>query len=276
MGVMDALLTIGDFSTATHLTVKTLRHYHQIGLLEPVEIDAGSGYRRYSIDQIATGQIIRRFRALDMPLEEIGAVLTAPDLATRNELILAHLARLETTLAHTQDAVTSLRDLLEHPVETPIGHRHVDASRSAAITDLVERSEALDWLQGALGELRATLGAQGVAACGPAGGVFSNELFNEERGEATVFVPVQEPVRTMGRVASRVVPAADLATIVHNGSFEGIDRAYGLLAAHVTRHALAVEGPIREYYLTSVVDTIDHAELRTEIGWPIFETGVAE
>jgi DNA-binding transcriptional MerR regulator len=55
-----ALLAVGEFSRATHMSVKVLRHYHQIGLLEPVEVDRCTGYRRYSTDPIATVQIIRR------------------------------------------------------------------------------------------------------------------------------------------------------------------------------------------------------------------------
>jgi hypothetical protein len=40
----------------------------------------------------------------------------------------------------------------------------------------------------------------------------------------------------------------------------------------VTQHALAVEGPIREYYLCGRHDTPDESAWRTEIGWPIFQT----
>ena len=72
---MPASLTIGDFSRATHLSVKTLRHYHHIGLLEPADVDPDTGYRRYATDQIPTAQVIRRFRDLDMPLDQIHAVL---------------------------------------------------------------------------------------------------------------------------------------------------------------------------------------------------------
>jgi DNA-binding transcriptional MerR regulator len=55
-----ALLAIGDFSRATHMSVKTLRHYHQIGLLEPVEVDRCTGSRRDSTDQVSMVQAIRR------------------------------------------------------------------------------------------------------------------------------------------------------------------------------------------------------------------------
>jgi DNA-binding transcriptional MerR regulator len=107
---MPAALTIGDFSRATHLSIKTLRYYHRVGLLTPADVDADNGYRWYTTDQIPTAQVIRRFRDLDMPVDHIQAVLRAPDMRTRNELISAHLASLEQTLAQTQSAVASLRD----------------------------------------------------------------------------------------------------------------------------------------------------------------------
>jgi MerR family regulatory protein len=42
---MRDALTIGDFSLMTHLSIKTLRYYHQVGLLEPAEVDPNTGYR---------------------------------------------------------------------------------------------------------------------------------------------------------------------------------------------------------------------------------------
>jgi DNA-binding transcriptional MerR regulator len=84
---MSASLSIGDFARATHLGIKTLRYYHRVGLLEPAEVDPNTGYRRYVTDQIPVAQVIRRFRDLEMPLEDIQAVLTAPDAAVRNTVV---------------------------------------------------------------------------------------------------------------------------------------------------------------------------------------------
>ncbi len=161
-------LSIGDFARATHLSVKTLRYYHEALLLEPAEVDPNSGYRRYDVDQIPTAQVIRRFRHLGMPVEDVRAVLHAPDLGTRNVLIAQHLRRLEDELGKTQAAISSLRDLLEHPVtDLPVEHRHLPAMRAAAITATVPTAHIGDWLQGALGELYATAAAQGVADDAP-------------------------------------------------------------------------------------------------------------
>jgi len=271
---VPASLTIGDFSRATQLSIKTLRHYHSLGLLEPSDVDPDTGYRRYTTDQIPSAQVIRRFRDLNMPLEQIRAVLEASDLRARNQLISAHLSRLEQDLARTQDAVASLRDLLADPTDVaPVSHRRVDAVKAAVISAVVDLSDLLPWYLGALGELHATLEARGISPAGPPGGIFATELFSQEKGEATIFVPTAAQAQFPGRVASQVIPATELAVIMHAGSHADVDRSYGALATYVASHALQVDGPVREYYLVGRSDTRDEAAWRTEIGWPIFSTG---
>jgi DNA-binding transcriptional MerR regulator len=273
---VPAALTIGDFARASHLSIKTLRHYHRVGLLAPSDVDADTGYRWYTADQIPTAQVIRRFRALDMPLDQIRAVLEATDLHTRNELISAHLASLEQDLARTQSAVASLRDLLAGPSAVgPVNHRRVDATTAAAVTDVITMDDLVPWYLGALGELRATLEARGMRASGPEGGMYDGQLFADERGQVTVFVPTASEIPRLGRVEPIVVPAAELAIIEHPGSLADVDTAYGALAAHVAIHELRLDGPIREYYLVGRQDTADERQWRTEVCWPIFSTGAA-
>ena len=278
MCTMVTYLSIGDFSRATHMTVKMLRHYHQIGLLEPADVDPHTGYRRYTTAQLPTAQVIRRFRELEMPLEEIQGVLSADDLATRNQRIASHLSRLEDELGRTQRAVASLRGLLAPgPSDAPGGIvlRGVPAVAVAAISEVVDAEDSVDWLQGALGELYGTLAAQNAAADGPSGGIFDDDVFTHHRGRATVFVPCSAPFRPVGRVAAVEIPATELAVITHAGPPAEVDRAYAALATYVSQHALAVAGPIREYYLTGPRDTPDTARWRTEIGWPVFQTTAA-
>jgi effector-binding domain-containing protein len=237
-------------------------------------VDVDSGYRRYAAEQIVTAQIIRRFRDLEMPLEDIHVVLQAPDVETRNRVIANHLARLESSLARTQQTVASLRGLLDRPQDSsvPIDHRHVAAAPAAVITDIVEKAEVVAWYRGAMGEVAATLSAQDISPAGPLGGIFDTELFTEDRGRATIFLPCDPLPQPVGRVSTTVIPPAELATIVHLGSNTEVDRTYGALADYVTQHALAVNGPIREYYLVGPSDTPDESLWQTEVGWPIFQT----
>ena len=68
-------LSIGDFSQITHLSVKTLRHYHEAGLLQPDRGRPAQWLPLLRLTQVPTAQVIRRFRDLGMPVREVGEVL---------------------------------------------------------------------------------------------------------------------------------------------------------------------------------------------------------
>ncbi|HEY2288590.1 MAG TPA: MerR family transcriptional regulator [Streptosporangiaceae bacterium] len=276
---MQVRLPIGDFAKMTHLSVKALRHYHDVGVLEPAQVDQWSGYRFYDPDQVAIAQVIRRFRELGMPLDEVRAVLQAPDVGSRNEVIVAHLERMESQLAQTQAVVASLRSLLERPAApVAVEYRSVPRARALAVRDVVTEAEVQDWWVAAFTELYAALAAAGVAPAGPGGALYASELFEVEKGEVVAFVPVaggaapEAAFAGTGRAAVTDVPAAELAVALHAGAFADLDRTYGALGTYVAERELGVEGPIREYYLVAPWDTADEAAHRTEVGWPIFQT----
>jgi DNA-binding transcriptional MerR regulator len=269
---MRAGLSIGDFSQITHLSVKTLRRYHEAGLLQPAEVDPRTGYRYYATTQVPTAQVIRRFRELGMPVREVREVLSATDPQARSALIAGHLERLESQLGQTQAAVTSLRRLLQPAsplIQVEI--RAAAAITTAAIRATVDHSEVVDWYRAAMAELDQALWTAHLKPTGPCGGLYDNELFTDDRGSAVVYVPVADPPAA-GRVRPFTVPAAELAITVHHGPHDDIDVSYGQLGTYVTEHALAVAGPVRETYLTGPRDTRDSAAWRTEIGWPVFRT----
>jgi DNA-binding transcriptional MerR regulator/effector-binding domain-containing protein len=262
-------LTIGEFSRLTHLTVKALRHYHDVGLLEPAGVDGSSGYRRYDTSQVATAQLVKRLRELEMPLPVVRAVLAAPDGATRNAAIAAHLERMERQLERTRDVVASLRALLAPPV--PTGHvelRHVEAALTLAIREHVSRDNIARWCGTAFPQLYAVAERTGATVTGPAGGIYGPEFFESGAGEVTAFVPV-EGGASDGDVRLHMVPAVDLAVLLHLGPFTDLDITYGALGSYATEHGIAATGPIREYYLAGPDDVADQSGYRTEVGWPV-------
>src|SRR6201981_1058944 len=101
---MSLRLPIGEFAQVTHLSVRTLRRYHERGLLEPAVVDPDSGYRYYTSEQIPAAQVIHRLRELDMPLREVREMLATPDPGARASLVAAHLSRLQARLVPAQFA----------------------------------------------------------------------------------------------------------------------------------------------------------------------------
>jgi DNA-binding transcriptional MerR regulator len=275
-----AEVTIGAFSVMTGLSRKTLRHYHEQGLLEPAATDPVTGYRRYDTAQVRTAEIIRRFRALDMPVPEVRAVLAAAEPAERNAIIAAHLRRMEDQLDRTREAVGTLRELLD-PAAAPrplpaVTFRSVPPLRAAAVSATVGRGEVGAWWRSCLDELYTAARAAGAAPAGPLGGLYATELFSEEQGAATLFLPVHGDVPPSGRVRMAVVPGAELAVTVHEGSHAGAGRTYAELGTYVAERLLGVEGPVRENYLVGAVEsgaaTVEESAWRTEICWPVFRT----
>ena len=84
-------LKIGEFSKMMQVTVKTLRHYEQKGLLMPDEVDEWTGYRYYSINQMQTLQSIRDLQRLGFSLDEIKDLFEedshTPDIRQMDEKI---------------------------------------------------------------------------------------------------------------------------------------------------------------------------------------------
>jgi DNA-binding transcriptional MerR regulator len=275
----QTLVTIGEFSRMTHLSIKALRHYHDMGVLEPAAIDRYTGYRTYEASKVPSAQVIRRLRDLGMPLDSIRTVLAAPDLETRNREIAVHLTRMERQLAQTQAAVSGLRALLEGPVVRPaVELRSIPPVTALTIREVVDAADLVAWGTDVFAVLSDALAAAGGAAAGPFAALYPGDFFELERSEVTVFLPVRDAPRAAerlpaGRVSLLEIPAVEAAVALHAGSFDDIDRTYGALGTAVAERAIGVDGPIREYYLVSSVDTDDESLHRTEVCWPVFRTG---
>jgi DNA-binding transcriptional MerR regulator len=252
---------IGEFSMMTRLSRKALRHYHDLGLLEPAYVDPATGYRFYDTGQVATAQMIRRFRQLDMPVPEVKAVLATPDLAARNEIIAAHLRRMEAQLEQTRETVGVLRELLEGGRPITVELRSVPPIRAWAITATVDLDEVGEWWTAARAELRSALATAGAEAIGPLGGRYDPELFADERGQATLFVPTAAP-GPPGRIRAITIPAGDFAVATHHGPHTGMVHTYATLGGYVTERAIGAPGPVQENYLYDAPDV-------TELCWPI-------
>src|ERR1051325_7783348 len=106
------MLTIGRFADASGLTVKALRHYDEIGLLVPARVAPDNGYRYYDPAQVEDAVTIRRLRALELPLDEIKALLAGDREALRDRLA-AHGYRVAEEVRDKHSLLIELSALVE-------------------------------------------------------------------------------------------------------------------------------------------------------------------
>src|SRR6185295_2709055 len=69
------MLKIGDYARLCQLPVKTLRYYDDLGLITPTHVDAFTGYRYYSVDQLPRLNRLLALKDLGFSLEQIARVL---------------------------------------------------------------------------------------------------------------------------------------------------------------------------------------------------------
>lgn len=106
------VLTVGQVAERFGVTVRTLHHYDEIGLLSPGERSA-AGYRLYTETDITRLQHIVVYRRLGFALDEIGELL---DGATRPD-VLAHLRRQRAAVMSRLDELTELVTALDRALE---------------------------------------------------------------------------------------------------------------------------------------------------------------
>ena len=91
----DDLLSIGRFGRLSGLSVGALRHYDELDLLRPAEVDRFTGYRNYRREQLERARTIARLRDLELPIDEIRELLATDDPVERRRRLGVHRSRLE-------------------------------------------------------------------------------------------------------------------------------------------------------------------------------------
>ena len=271
----DELLPIGMFSRASSLSIKTLRAYHESGILVPARVDPQTGYRSYTVDQLADAAIVQRLRALDLPLEQVRTVVDARDPEVTRQVLSGHQREMQSRLDETERIVAELQSVVAPTTHTPVHLRREAATQSVRITGLVEPDDFGDWMAWAFGELGEFLLRAGVEPSGPPGGLYAAELADDGPESAEAFLPVDTSVMVPAserNVAVGEVPATRAAVLVHTGDYDTIGDTYRSLGAWVARHAEHAGERVREWYVIGPGDADDPAEYRTEISWPISST----
>ncbi|MBO0871105.1 MAG: MerR family transcriptional regulator [Micromonosporaceae bacterium] len=250
------LLGSGEFSRRSRLSQKALRLYDGLGLLRPARIDPGSGYRRYRETQLATARLIAMLRRLDMPLAQVGALLSTSDPAQRARLLAAYWQGVERRVAAQRelaahlrvrlsqgDGMTELfdiqiREVPEQLVLTRQRHLLVDALPGWLSTVMPEQDKLARQLGG---------------ACGPPFVIFHGEVNQDSDGPVEACTPI-DPGRE-GSVAqpTRREPAHREAYVrlrKAQVAFPQILSAYDAVMQWIGSNGLSHTAAPREVYFT--------------------------
>lgn len=262
---------IGRFSKMTRLSVKALRLYDEIGLLRPAHVDASSGYRYYDLGQANRAEAVRILRSVDMPLDEIRAVLEADNPELVHKQLLAHRERLAERLANQERMLAYLESIIQReeglmPYEVTVIEEPPVLVAATRMQTSYQRIGA-DIAEG-FGTLVHGMGKAGQVPSGAPLIVYHDVIDEQTDGEIEICVPVAEAIGGDGDVYSRELEGGPMATTLHRGPYEQISPAYHTITGWVSEHGHEIAGPPREIYLNDP-QQVSPEGLLTQVEFPI-------
>ena len=269
----EGLLRIGEVARLFNLSVGTLRHYEQMGLLDPAHIDPASGYRYYGSRQLSTLNTISHLRVLDLPLTQIREFVTTRDMdlmqrqLTKQQELIEHRRRELERMSRTIDQrLALLHGALNADLDT-ISEIEEPELRCAVLRERVNPTDAyaLEWqirqLQKGQHETFVFLGNLGV-------GISAKRLAaGDFDGYDEVFLLLDDTDEYLGDVETR--PAARCLTISFRGTHGQAAPRYEQLLSYMHEHNLTPAGPSREIALIDDIISDDPATYVTQITVPV-------
>ncbi len=275
------MIKIGDFARLGHVSVVTLCHYDEIGLLTPVAVDSVTGYRYYAIAQLPRLNRIVALKDLGFSLGQIERVLQGgltPDqlrgmLMLKQAEVEQHVAVERGRLARIAAQLRRIEREDNMP-EYDVALKTVPSTLVAARRVTIPRNdEAPVYLGAAFTEVSDHVKGQGAKETGPCLAVWHQAAAVRADEEADAAVSIDRPIPRTDRVTVYALPPVRVASVVHHHQGESDDFTHGhaALLTWIDANGYRIVGPYREVYINH--DQSDATDVATEIQYPVDTAG---
>ena len=270
---MKTLYSIGEFSQVASLSVKTLRFYHEKGLLIPTSVEEQTGYRYYDAGKIEKARVIMQLRHLEFSLEDIATVMSE---CVDEADILSYLERqrnvLQQRIQADRDIVRSLNEIITKEKAA----RQVLAGGAYAVE---EKAIEPMWIAGIrlkgayneCGSIFSRLGKLvGRFICGKPLCLYYDGEYRDGDADFEPCFPIRKEVAVEG-VSVRSLPGRRCLTLIHRGPYDQLGHSYAKVLEQANERQIKISLPTREVYVKGpgVIFKGDPKNYLTEIQLPI-------
>ena len=265
------VLKIGEFSALAQVSIRTLRHYDEVGLLKPTHVEAKTGYRYYSVSQLPRLHRILELRDLGFPLDRIGDTLeegVSAD-ALRGMLLLRRVEQ-EKQVNEETERLNRLKALIhlidkEGRISSDVIMKEVEPQWIVSLRENIPAYRAVGQLIGRLYGLLGPLGGEGMGV-----GLLHDPEYKEQDVDVEAGVYVKYRVEAQAPLRCYQLPAVTVASVVHHGPFNRIGEAYTDLLRWIEANHYYPGDPTRELFLhVSQPASRDDRSNVTEIQVPV-------
>lgn len=267
------LFSIGEVSKLFHISVSSLRHYEDVGLLHPQYTSPDTGYRYYGTEQFEVLNTIRYLRALDMPLTEIEDFLKNRDISNIEEKLMQQkkivlekqqeLKRIEQKINHRLKGLSEAQNM---PLNT-VTFVQLPASRIVWV-DAPLKIEASQDMEAPIRKLDQSQ-AEAVVFLGKVGlGISPEHLHTSEYQKYDgIFLILDDEDIYDGETMP--VEESLCVRLCFRGSHAEAPGQYKKLLDYIKKHQMQIVGFSREITLIDYGITNDPEKFVTEICIPV-------
>lgn len=268
------MFKIGDFARMNNVSIKTLHHYDEVGLLQPNKTDQYSGYRYYTADQMGKLNQILTFKEAGFTLTEISDIFkNKPSEDLLITLLQEKAEILESNIRLDQERLDRLHTnifLIKNggiPVMNEITIKKVEpilvASLRRTINDFNEFGPLWE-------ELNKYIDSKSIKKVVPCMTLYHNRWDARTGIDVEVIEPVAKSFEGSESIKVYELEYVNkMACVVHNGSFETITKTYETIMKWIEENEYKIAGAAREIYHKGEWATDNPDEYVTEIQFPI-------
>ena len=248
---MKTSYSIGEFSQVTGLSVKTLRFYHEKGILVPSSVDEATGYRFYDVDKIEKARVIRWLRQMEFSIEDIATVFAE---CSDDGDILDHLERqknmLQRRIQEDRDVVCALGEIV---AKEKAARQLLEKGGFAVEEKTVEPALVAGIrMKGRYPDCVAGFSRLGKAIgrhiCGKPLCLYYDAEYRDDDANFEPCFPVRREVAAEG-ISVRQLPGGRCLSLVHRGPYDQLGRSYARILKQAAERKWKIALPTREVYL---------------------------
>lgn len=268
------MLKIGEFSKLSRVSVRMLRHYDEIGLLKPAEIDRFTDYRYYREDQLPTVCRITALKDMGFSLADIVKILDIYDDREQLERFFSARQReLEAVSRDTANKLTLLdaarkRLRKEEHMSYDVTIKTIPQRYAATVHMTIPRYEDEGMIWGVLAQETAKMRLAEADPCLCAVTYLDRE-YKEENVEMMAWKTVKGSYPDTEHVKFRTLPEETVASCTYQGSYTQITDVYAAVIAWMEANGYEPAGPMFNIYHVSPHETMDPDQFVTEICYPV-------
>jgi DNA-binding transcriptional MerR regulator/effector-binding domain-containing protein len=243
------MFSIGEFSKLTQLPVKTLRFYHEEGLLVPAFVDPDTGYRYYDQSHVETARVIVYLRGLEFPLSEIKELLRSEGDDDLLVILKRQHVAVQERIKQLRKAAKSLEQFITKEQEARTVAQTVDNVQEKMLEPLLAGGIRTKGRYSDCGRLFGRLGrAFGRAICGSPMLLHYDSEYREDDADFEACMPIRRRKEVDG-ISVRELPGGRCVSLVHRGAYDQLGRSYAKVFEYINERKYQVLTPTREVYV---------------------------